>query len=87
MLSADLHKLLGGPQAVLWQGRKHTVSVHLKFLLWPAAFVYLWAVYTYTRIYIEHWDVHQPKLRIALLATASFQALLILVAAVIETVK
>lgn len=80
-------KLLCNLQAVLWQGKKHTVSVHLKFLLWPALFVYLWAVYTYTRIYLEHWDVDQPKLRIALLATAAFQACLTLVAAVIETVK
>ena len=74
-------------QAVLWQGRKHTVSIHLKFLLWPATFVYLWAVYTYTRIYKEHWDVAQPKLRIALLATACFQACLTFLTATVETFK
>ncbi len=74
-------------QAVVWQGRQHSVSVHLKFLLWPAAIVYIWVLYTSTRIYLEHWDVASHLERIFLLATACFQTVLGTAAAVTETVK
>jgi len=74
-------------QAVVWQGRQQSVSVHLKFLLWPAAIVYIWVLYTSTRIYLEHWDVASPLERIFLLATACFQTVLGTAAAVAETVK
>lgn len=74
-------------QAVVWQGRQHSVSVHLKFLLWPAAFVYVWALYTSVHIYLEHWDVDSSLERILLLATACFQTLFGTAAAITETIK
>ena len=74
-------------QAVVWQGRQNFVSVHLKFLIWPAAIVYIWALYTSVQIYLGHWDVSSPLERILLLATACFQTLLAASAAVTETVK
>ncbi|DBB08612.1 TPA: hypothetical protein ACH3X3_008741 [Trebouxia sp. C0006] len=77
----------GAALAVVWQGRQHSVSVHLKFLLWPAAIVYTWVLYTSTRIYLEHWDVASPLERNFLLATACFQTVLGTAAAVTETAK
>ena len=74
-------------QAVVWQGRQHSVSVHLKFLLWPAVIVYIWALYTSTRIYLAHWDVSSRLERIMLLAAGSFQTLLSITAAFTETFK
>ena len=74
-------------QAVVWQGRQHSVSVHLKFLLWPAVIVYIWALYTSTRIYLDHWDVSSRLERIMLLAAGSFQTLLSITAAFTETFK
>lgn len=74
-------------QAVVWQGRQHSVSVHLKFLIWPAAIVYIWALYTAVQIYLGKWDVQSSFERIVLLATTCFQALLASSAAVTETLK
>ncbi|KAL3160766.1 hypothetical protein ABBQ38_009179 [Trebouxia sp. C0009 RCD-2024] len=73
--------------AVVWQGRQHSVSVHLKFLIWPAAIVYIWALYTAVQIYLGKWDVQSSFERIVLLATTCFQALLASSAAVTETLK
>lgn len=74
-------------QAVVWQGRQTSVSVHLKFLIWPAAVVYIWALYTSVQIYLGHWDIPSPLERILLLATCCFQALLAISAGVTETLK
>lgn len=81
------HNTLCALQAVVWQGRQNSVSVHLKFLIWPAAVVYIWALYTAVQIYLGHWDVQSPLERILLIATACFQALLATSAAVMETLK
>ena len=74
-------------QTVVWQGRQQSVSIHLKFLRWPAAVVYSWALYTTVRIYLEHWDVSNPLERTVLLATGCFQFALTAAAAVTETIK
>ena len=86
-VSLQQHLTLRAMQAVVWQGRQHSVSVHLKFLLWPAAIVYLWALYTAIQIYLGKWDVQNSYERILLLATTCFQALLASSAAVTETLK